>query len=155
MTKNLSYFMREQKEEIVNAPAPESFKDENGNRLELEIRVLSSERIRKIQDSYRKRSIALDKSGNPYISGGEVVFQTEHDGNKALRHIMAEALVFPDLKDKELMDFYKCYDISEMPYKVFFKPEEYNYVFRTVMTALGIMSGSPDTKEDSAEEAKN
>lgn len=35
MTKNLSYFMREQKEEIVTAPAPESFVDENGTRLEL------------------------------------------------------------------------------------------------------------------------
>ena len=47
MTKNLSYFMREQKEEIVNAPAPESFVDENGNRLELEIKTISNDKIRK------------------------------------------------------------------------------------------------------------
>ena len=49
MTKNLSYFMREQKEEIVNAPAPESFVDENGNRLELEIKTITNDKIRKIQ----------------------------------------------------------------------------------------------------------
>ena len=93
MTKNLSYFMREQKEEIVNAPAPESFVDENGNRLELEIKTISNDKIRKIQDNYRKRSIALDNSGNPYLSNGEVVFQTENDINRAMRHIVAEALV--------------------------------------------------------------
>ena len=119
MKKNLSYFMKETKEEIANAPAPKSFKDENGNVLEMEIKVLSTERIRKIQDNYRKRSIALDSKGNPFISGGEVVFKTEYDANRALRHIMAEALVYPDLKSQEMMDFYKCYDISEMPLKVF------------------------------------
>ena len=96
MTKNLSYFMREQKEEIVNAPAPESFVDENGNRLELEIKTISNDKIRKIQDNYRKRSIALDNSGSPYLSNGEVVFQTENDINRAMRHIVAEALVYPD-----------------------------------------------------------
>ena len=119
MKKNLSYFMKEIKEEIVTAPAPKSFKDENGRALEMEIKVLSNERIRKIQDNYRKRSIALDSKGSPYISGGEVVFKTEYDANRALRHIMAEALVYPDLKSQEMMDFYKCYDISEMPLKVF------------------------------------
>ena len=38
ITKNLSYFMREQKEEIVNAPAPESFVDENGTVLNLKLK---------------------------------------------------------------------------------------------------------------------
>ena len=33
MKKNLSYFMREQKEEIIKVPAPEKFNDENGNPL--------------------------------------------------------------------------------------------------------------------------
>lgn len=155
MTKNLSYFMRDQKEEIVTAPAPESFTDENGNRLELEIKTLSNEKIRKIQDSYRKRSIALDNKGNPYISNGEVVFQSEYDVNRAFRHVMAEALVFPNLKAQELMDYYKCYDISEMPLKVFFKPGEYDYVFRTVMTALGMMADNSEKKEDPVKEAKN
>lgn len=153
MSKNLSYFMREQSEEIVTAPAPESFKDENGQRIEMEIKVLSNERIRKIQENYRKRSLVFDKSGNPYVVNGEAVFQTENDVNRAMRHMIAEALQYPDLKSKELMDYYHCYDISEMPLKVFSKSGEYNYVFRTVMTALGVMTG--DTEEDPVEEAKN
>ncbi len=153
MKKNLSYFMREQKEEIVKAPAPESFKDENGNPLEMEIRVLSADTIRKINENYRTRKIAFDKSGHPYINGGEVVFQSESDNGKAFRHIIVEALVYPDLKDKEMMDFYKCCDITEMPLKVFSKQSEYDYVFRTVMTALGILENPENS--DELDEAKN
>lgn len=155
MKKNLSYFMKEVKEEIVTVPAPESFKDENGHALEMEIKVLSNEKIRKIQDNYRKRSVALDSKGNPYTVGNEVIFKTENDTNRAFRHIMAEALVYPDLKSQELMDHYKCYDISEMPLKVFSKTADYNYVFRTVMVALGIIVDDSEPKEDLVEEAKN
>ncbi len=153
MKKNLSYFMREQKEEIVKAPAPASFKDENGNPVEMEIKVLSADKIRKINENYRTRKIAFDKSGHPYINGGEVVFQSESDTGKAFRHIIAEALVYPDLKDKELMDFYKCCDITEMPLCVFSKQSEYDYVFRTVMTALGILEKPEES--DKIDEAKN
>lgn len=155
MEKKLSYFMKEVKEEIVTAPAPESFKDENGNALEMEIKVLSNEKIRKIQENYRKRSVALDSKGNPYTVGGEVIFKTENDTNRAFRHIMAEALVYPDLKSQELMEFYNCYDISEIPLKVFSKTADYNYVFRTVMVALGIIIDDSEPKEDLVEEAKN
>lgn len=147
MGKNLSYFMREQKEEIVKAPAPDSFKDENGKPIEMEIRLLSTEKIRKINEKYRDRKIAFDKSDRPYINNGEVVFQSESDTGRALRHIIAEALVYPDLKDKEIMDFYKCYDITEMPMLVFSKQGEYDYVFRTVMTALGIIEKSENDNE--------
>ncbi|MGN0613036.1 MAG: hypothetical protein ACI4JB_03970 [Porcipelethomonas sp.] len=153
MAKNLSYFMREQKEETVKAKAPESFRDENGNPLEMEIRLLSTDKIRKINEKYRDRKIAFDKSDRPYINNGEVVFQSESDTGRALRHIIAEALVYPDLKDKELMDFYKCYDITEMPLMVFSKQSEYDYVFRTVMTALGIIEKSEN--DDELDTAKN
>lgn len=155
MTKNLSYFMRETKEEIVTVPAPASFKDEKGNPISLEVKVISNERIRKINESYRKRSVALDKSGKPYIANGEVVFQTENDTPRAFRHIIAEALVFPDMCDKELMEYYNCYDKTEMPLKVFSKPGEYDHVFRMVMTALGILSSEENQEEDLVEEAKN
>lgn len=147
MAKNLSYFMREQKEEIVKAQAPDSFKDENGKPIEMEIKLLSVDKIRKINEKYRERKIAFDKSGRPYMNNGEVVFQSENDSGRALRHILAEALVYPNLKDRELMDFYKCCDITEMPLLVFSKQGEYDYVFRTVMTALGILEKNEDDSE--------
>ena len=43
MSKNLKYFMREASdvEKVVTVPAPESFKDENGKVIQLEVKVLS------------------------------------------------------------------------------------------------------------------
>lgn len=151
MEKNLSYFMREEKEESVTAPAPESFVDDKGKRLEMQIKTLPQEKIRSIFDSYRKREVAVDKKGNPYTSGGDVLCITENNTNKAFRHIIAEALVFPNLSGAELMDFYKCYDKAEMVLKVFSKPGEYDYVFNTVMSILGLLKND----DELTEEAKN
>ena len=90
--KNLKYFMRDRKEEIVTVPGPESFKDENGNVIDFEIKVLSQETINKINSAYRKRSMATDKKGNPLIAMGEVVWKVEKDNERASRHMIVEAL---------------------------------------------------------------
>lgn len=151
--KNLKYFMREVQDEIVTVPGPETFKDEDGNVLDLEIRVLSQNEIQKINKNYRKRSIATDKKGNPLAYGGEVLWKTEKDSDKATRHLIVEALQFPDLKDKELMAFYKCVDVTEMPLLVFSRADEYAHVTKAVLTALGMMDAEPDSEV--VEEAKN
>ncbi len=151
--KDLKYFMREQKEEIVTAPGPDTITDENGEPIQLEIRVLSSAEIRKIDESYRKRTIALDKKGAPFISGGEVIFKTEKDAGRSVRHIIAEALVYPNLKDPKLMEFYKCADITEMPQLVFPRSDEYAHVTRVVFAALGLSQGATD--DETLEAAKN
>lgn len=153
MAKDLKFFMREQKDEIVTAPGPDTILDEAGKPIELEIRVLSSAEIRKIDESYRRRTIALDKKGNPYISGGEVIFKTEKDSARAVRHIIAEALVYPNLKDEKLMAFYKCNDITEMPQLVFPRADEYAHVNRVVFAALGMMQGADEN--ETLEAAKN
>ena len=153
MGKDLKYFMRDQHDEIVTVPGPDTIKDENGNVIDLEIRVLSQAEIRKINDGYRRRSIATDKRGQPYVFNGEVAFKTERDNERATRHIIAEALVYPNLKDKELMEYYHCEDITEMPLRVFSRADEYAHVSRVVLTALGIIS-EPDDNSD-VEDAKN
>ena len=153
MKKDLKYFMREQKDEIVTAPGPDSFRDEEGNVINLEIRVLSQADIQRINNNYRKRMVATDKKGQPYISNGEVVFKTEKDNAKATRHIIVEALQYPDLKDPELMKFYGCVDVTDMPMLVFSKADEYAHVNRAVLTALGIIEAPED--EELVEEAKN
>ncbi len=145
--KNLKYFMRDTKEEIVTAPGPESFKDENGKVIDFEIKVLSQETINKINEAYRKRSMATDKKGNPLIAMGEVVWKVEKDNARASRHIIAEALQYPNLKDPELMKHYGCADMTEMPLKVFSRADEYQHVSRIVMQALGLM----ETPDDSAD----
>lgn len=145
--KNLKYFMRDTKDEIVTAPGPDSFKDENGKVIDFEIKVLSQETINKINEAYRKRSMATDKKGNPLIAMGEVVWKVEKDNARASRHIIAEALQYPNLKNPELMKHYGCADMTEMPLKVFSRADEYQHVSRIVMQALGLM----ETPDDSAE----
>lgn len=145
--KNLKYFMRDTKDEIVTAPGPDNFKDENGKVIDFEIKVLSQETINKINEAYRKRSMATDKKGNPLIAMGEVVWKVEKDNARASRHIIAEALQYPNLKNPELMKHYGCADMTEMPLKVFSRADEYQHVSRIVMQALGLM----ETPDDSAE----
>jgi len=156
--RDLRAFMRESAkvEEIVTAPGPKTILDDDGKVIELEIKVLSNETIQRINDMYKSRSIAVDKKGNPYIANGEVAFRVERDNIKASQHIIAEALVYPDLKDPELMEFFKCNDIAEMPLKVFSRTDEYTHVSRAVMLALGLAS-EPDVeeKEKTLDEAKN
>lgn len=151
--KNLKFFMRPQQEEIVTFAAPESFKDDDGNVIEFEVKVLPQQEIDKINAIYRKRSIATDKKGNPLVNGGEVVWKTERDNSRALRHIIVAALQYPKLDDKELMSYYKCVDVTDMPLHVFSHHGEYDYVVQRVMQALGMMEAPDDAQ--TLEEAKN
>ena len=156
--RSLKAFMRESAkvEEIIQAPGPESIKDEDGKPIMLEIKKLSNATVQGINEKYRTRKIAADKNGNPYIINGEVAFEVDRDNTKASRHIMVEALVHPNLKDPELMKFFECVDVTEMPMKVFPTADEYSCVSKAVMAALGL-SGEP-TKEDTDKalsEAKN
>ena len=139
--KNLKYFMRPEAkvEQIITAPGPETIKGEDGKPITLEIKVLHNEHIRRINDAYRTRSMATDKKGNPIIANGEVVYRTEKDAVRATRHIIAEALVYPDLHDKELQEFFECYDIVDMVDKVFPSAEEFSHVTQVVMAALGLV----------------
>ncbi len=145
--------MRSLEPEIVTAPGLDSIRDDEGNVIPLEIKVLTQEEINRINDNYRKRSMATDKKGNPLIAMGEVVWKIEKDNARASRHIIVEALVFPNLKDPELMKYYGCVDVTDMPLKVFPRSDEYQHVSQMVMQALGLASAVNDDKE--LEAAKN
>ena len=151
--KSLKYFMRNREPETVTVPGPETIKDDDGKVIQLEVKVLSQERINQINDAYRKRSMATDKKGNPLIALGEVVWKTEKDSARATRHIIAEALQYPNLQDKELMEYYGCLDITEMPLKVFLRTDEYQHVVRMVMRVLGLSKEVNDDEE--LDDAKN
>ena len=153
MKKDLKYFMRSKEPKIVNVPGPHSFKDEDGKVIDFEIRVLSQEEINRINEGYRKRGMATDKKGNPLIANGEVVWKTEKDPAKASRHIIVEALQYPDLKDPDLMKHFGCVDFTDMPLKVFPTADEYQHVSRIVMQALGLASAISD--EEELADAKN
>ena len=156
--RDLKAFMREsaKTEEIVSVPGPDTILGEDGKPVMLEIRVLSNSAIKKINDMYTTRQMAVDKKGVPYVQAGEVAFKTTMDTQKATGHILAEALVYPDLKDPELMKFFGVVDISEMAAKVFPRTDEFVHVNRAVMMALGIgREPANEETEKALDEAKN
>lgn len=153
--KNLSYFMREEakQEQIVSVPGPETIKDENGNVVQLEIRKLSNDTITKINEMYEMKTLLKDRKGNFVVQNGVAVYKIDRDRNKAARHLMVEALVYPDLKDKKLMEFFGCVDITDMPLKVFPDNKEFAHVSRQVLRVLNLTDEDSDEKE--LEDAKN
>ena len=95
-----------------------------------------------------------DRKGNYIVQNGDVVFRAEKDSVKATRHIIVEALVYPDLKEPELMKFYDCVDITEMPLKVFPNNDEYDYVSKKVLEILRMVEAD-ESSEREVEDAKN
>lgn len=155
--KNLKYFMREdcKEEQVFTRPAPARFVDEKGEVVQMEIKKLHNETIAKINEMYKTRTPMRDKKGNYICQNGEVIFKTEKDSLRATRHIIAEALVYPDLKDPDLMAFYKCADITEMPLKVFPENDEYAHVQRAVLEVLGMLEPEEQQNEKEVNDAKN
>ncbi len=153
--KNLSYFMREEakQEQIVSVPGPDTIKDENGNVVQLEIRKLSNDTITKINEMYETKTLLRDKKGNFVVQNGVAVYKIDRDRNKAARHLMVEALAYPDLKDKKLMEFFGCVDITDMPLKVFPDNREFAHVSKQVLKVLNLVDEDSDEKE--YEDAKN
>lgn len=149
--KSLKYFMHKMEDAVVTVPGPKSFVDENGNVINLEIKCLSKKEIDDINDKYKNKSIATDKKGNPLVMNGEVIWKTDRDNRTATQMIMVKALQYPDLNDKELMDYYKCVDVTEMPKLVFSSNDDYNYVLTQVMIACGLI----DKDETDVDAAKN
>lgn len=155
--KTLDYFLKKHEPKIVEIKAPESFIDDDGNRIVMKVRVLTQEEIDHIYDNYTRKATAFDGSGKkrkPLVDGGELVVRRERDSSAALRHVVAEALVEPDIKSQVCMEFYNCYDISEILYKVFPLSKDYNYVVTEVLKVLGI-SNDDENEEDDFESAKN
>lgn len=157
--KKLSYFFREEvkKEEIVNIPGPDTIKDENGSPVVFQIKKLNMERVNEIFASYRKSEVFMDKKKKqPYVVNGKVVMKETSDNNKAFRHVMTEAIVYPDMHDSELMEYFDCVDVTDMPMKMF-TSEEYGEVAKMVNKVLGISDEYDEEEADKEdlESAKN
>lgn len=146
----LSYFMRKEllQEEIIEVPGPETIKDENGNVVQFKVKKLRLQRVNEIFNNYKKTEVYMDKKRKrPLVEDGKVVMKETKDNAKALRHVIVEALVYPDLKDPELMEFYHCVDATEMPLKAFTN-EEYGFVTNLVSELLGITEKDDDSEDE-------
>ena len=157
--KSLKYFMQDtaKKQETVEVPGLERFKDDEGNIIPFKVRILTQAEITKYFDEYKTKTMVFDRKGNPYAKGNEVLYKVEEDNARAVRRIVVEALEYPNLKDQQMLDFYKVVDITEMPTVVFSQPGEYAYVQRAVLSAMGIIDNVTENgkAKTEVEQAKN
>ena len=151
---NLKFFMLDsvKNQEVVEVPGVETYKDDAGEIIPFKIKMLDTEEINRIRYAYRTRKMALDGKKKPVISNGEIVYTTEYDGEKSNDKIMAEAFVFPDMHDKELMAFHGVYEACELPRKVFRRPADYAYASKMVAEVIGLIEKEDD---DMVNEVKN
>lgn len=156
MALSMQYFMKEElkKDEIVEIPGIDTFKDNDGNIIPFKVKILGTEEIAKIRKMYTTNKLLIDDKGRKvFDKNGKPIYETEVDNLKANQRLLVESLVYPNLKDDELMKYYGCVDALDMPYKVFKKMDDYKKVTSSVIEALGLNNDLDD--EELIEEAKN
>ena len=151
--KSLAYFMREElkEEKIISMEGPETIKDEKGNAVVFQIKKLSQDRIDQIYDMYEREEVAMDpKTKTPFEKNGHVLTRVEKNYDKAFRHLVVESLVYPNLKDKELLEFYNCVDAADLFTKMFTRQER-----EKIADMINIVIGvKEDTEDEDLKEAK-
>ncbi|MDR0883375.1 MAG: hypothetical protein LBN05_02015 [Oscillospiraceae bacterium] len=106
-----------QAEAITTAPAPKGWVDEHGKPLEIKIRKLSKKRLSEIRTEHTDYRFAIGDDGNVIVQGGAVVHDDIKDTDAIVCHVIAEALVQPDMHDY-LAD-YDCVCIADLPALMF------------------------------------
>ncbi|TCX51926.1 MULTISPECIES: hypothetical protein [unclassified Dehalobacter] len=155
---DMKYFMRAElkQDEIVEIPGIEIFKDEKGKLIPFKVKVLGTEEVNDIRKAFSKKRIVMDEKGKRLFDKlGRPVLSDETDTEAATRRLVVEALIYPDLKDPELMKFYEAKDVMEMPFKLFKNPKHWAYVSNAVAEVLGINSDEAVSDDELINEAKN
>ncbi len=155
VTKDLSYFMVEKKDEIVHFKGPDSFKDKDGNVIIFEARLLSIDEIQNFNKECSRKNFIKDKNGKVVFKNGLPLYEEKIDGMMAAGLLISESLIYPNLKDEKIMKFYNCYDAIEISRKVFKTASDFNYVLEQVQRINGLDKDENLELDDKIEEAKN
>lgn len=128
-------------------------KDKDGNEMPLKMRRLSDDEKNEIQKFYRKLKPAYDDNGRPIIQKGRLVMIDESDDSTGGKHLLAEALVEPNLADKDLMEYYGEHDKIKMLTRVFTGAElsQISDIFQKIDSYQSL----EDVTEEDVTEAKN
>lgn len=147
---SIQAFMRpELKEEtIVEIPGIQTFTDEKGEPIPFKIRMITTADLTRIRKGCHVRKIAKDAKGKPIFQNGQIQYDDQYDGNAMNDQMIVQALVFPDLHNKELLDFYGVLDSVELVHKLFRKLDDYTYITEKIQEISGITSDGDEVIED-------
>ncbi len=141
---NLSLFMKQNKKQRPNIKfvATKDLVDENGQPLEWELKPLTTKQNQKIRESC---------TTEVQVPGKKNLFIPKVDTNKYLAKLVAEAVVYPDLYNKELQDSYGVMSPEELLQEMVDNAGEYNSLVEFIQK----VSGFDISLSDKVDEAKN
>jgi len=150
---SIKAFMRAELNEdtIVTIPGIKTFSDESGKPIDMKIRVITTADLTRIRKACHTRKIAKDAKGKPIFKDGSIQYDDQYDGNAMTDQMIVQSLVFPDLHDKELLEFYGCNESVELVHKLFRRFEDYTYISEKIQEVSGISA----TGDEIIDEAKN
>lgn len=137
--------------EILTFKGVNTFKDAEGNPIPLKFKKIPEREIGKIRKEFTTKTPAVDKNGKYIIRNGRIINDIETDLDSFSDAIIAESMVYPDLKDKSLYDYYNVYSKIEL-LKVLFKGDDYKYVDRCAAQTCGM---APIDEDELVKELKN
>ena len=141
---NLSLFLKKNKKVRTNTfyAATKSLCDEQGNPLEWEIRPLSTSETEDIRTECTTEVPVTGKPG---------VYRPKINSQLYMAKLVASAVVFPDLYNKELQDSYGVKTPEELLKQMIDNPTEYNDFVEFITK----FNGLTETMDEKVEEAKN
>ena len=137
--ENLEAFMITETEEIVDYIASSKFKDKEGNPVPWKIKSITADENQRIRkDCYI----------NIPINGKRGRYTKDFNTQKYLVLLATECVVYPDLQNAKLQDFYKVKGVEQLLGKLL-KPGEYDDLMEKIQEVNGY------SLEEKVEEAKN
>jgi hypothetical protein len=126
----LSVFLKSNKAQRENYKyvASKAFKDEDGNAVEWELRPITT----KVHSQ-----ITSDCTYDAPIKGKPNMFTPKLDQRKYISKLIAAAVVFPNLNDKELQDSYGVMSAEELICELLDDPAEYMGLYKHINDSNG------------------
>lgn len=138
---NLQAFMIEKKEETFDYVASKKFKDENGQPMVWKLKTITAKENEQLRRECYKQVLVSN--------GNKKAYQQQLDTIKYLELLTEKCVVFPDLHDEELLDFYHEMNSIELLTKHLLNAAEYDDLTAEIQRINGY------DLEEAAEEAKN
>lgn len=150
---SIKSFMRAELNEprVVEIPGVATFSDEAGNPIPMKIREITSGRLAEMRKQATRRHVVKDAKGKPVKVNGQFQYTEDVDSTLLTNIMIAEAMVFPDLHDKELLEFYHEMEAVKLVNKVFARLEDYQYIADQIQEVSGLNRDA----DDIIDEAKN
>ncbi len=126
------------KNDVLTFKGVDTFKDDNGNPISLKFKQISRAEAEELRQKFTTKTPAVNAKGNYIITDGRIVNDIEVDYAKYTDALIVETMVYPNLKDKELLDYYGVYAGTELLH-ILFKGKDYDYVDKCAAQASDLL----------------